>query len=754
MTPWLPFRLAGLFAVPVFLAAQPDNGLRHARAYRVEEPLTFDGAVVEPQWTRMEPATDFIQQEPREGELSTERTEIRFGYDDDNLYIGIICFDSQPDRIVVTQNRRDAVLTDTDSIQILLDTFDDDQNAFVFGTSPTGIEYDGQITKAGQGRGGVGMPARAGGQGGTGGGSQRGGASAFNLNWDAVWRVRSQITSRGWESELIIPFRTLRYLPGSDRTWGLNVMRNLRRKNEQSHWSPIPRGFTLQQIDMAGSLNGLELKDHRNLQLIPYGLAGFKQNFTLSGDQTDGVLTGGVDLKYSLTQSLTLDATFNTDFAQVEVDDEQINLTRFDLFFPEKRPFFLENAGFFEFGTSREVEIFFSRRIGIDESGEQVPILAGVRMSGKAGRYQIGALDMATRSVTGVTPANNFSVLRVSREYGVRSSFGFIAVGKRVINPFPGYQGSDYNGTFGGDWNIGIGKNTNIFSYVAKSVTPGLHGRDIAYSSSMTYDDEHHRVDAGFIEVGENFNPEVGFLRRAGYRRPTVGYRYTHYPASRKMRSIFPHFQWNGWFTRSTNEKESGFEHYHIDTRWQGGGSLGFAHNRNFERLDKPFEIFPGVVLPPGRYGYGEYVVNYGTDQTARYFVTGNLSAGGFYDGSIRSVNFNAGYRRSQDVVFTGGWVRNWIRVSTGNFDTDLIGFRFNWTFTPKRYFQTFVQYNSRTGQVGLNTRLALLSTSSTGLFVVYNSRIATYDFFDPHEVQRRTMSRALFIKYNYLFDF
>ena len=347
-------------------------------------------------WDGLDKATDFIQQNPDEGEVSAEKTEVRIGFDDHNLYIGIICFDSQPENIVVTQNRRDAQLDDTDSVLILLDTFNDDQNAFIFGTSPTGIEFDAQVSKAGQRRGGSGGPARAGGRGGR-GGAQRGGAAAFNLNWDAVWSVRSQITQRGWESEIIIPFRTLRYKPGADQVWGLNIQRNLRRRNELSFWSPISRAFRFTQVSMAGSLSGLETRTLRNLKLLPYVLGGFSQDYQRTEDPSKLERDAGLDVKYSLTSSLTLDATFNTDFAQVEVDDEQVNLTRFDLFFPEKRPFFLENSGFFEFGSPREVEIFFSRRIGLDEDRNPVPINAGARLSGKSGPYQIGLLNMQTR---------------------------------------------------------------------------------------------------------------------------------------------------------------------------------------------------------------------------------------------------------------------------------------------------------------------------------------------------------------------
>lgn len=737
-------------STPVIVSA-PIREARKARAHRLTEAPSFDGLVTEALWETMEPATDFIQQEPNEGQPATERTEVRIGYDEKNLYIGIICFDSEPQNIVVTQNRRDALLTDTDSIQILFDTFHDHQNAFIFGTSPTGLEYDAQVSKAGQGRGGVGMPARAGGQGSRGAGSQRGGAAALNLNWDGVWWVRSQITRRGWESEMVIPFKTLRYVPGQDRVWGMNITRNLRRRNEQSFWAPISRAFYFTQVELAGELEGLTLATQRNLKLLPYVLGGLKQDYA-GGAPSKLARNAGLDVKYSLTSSLTLDVTVNTDFAQVEVDEEQVNLTRFDLFFPEKRPFFLENSGFFEFGTPRELEIFFSRRIGIDPSGVEVPIDAGLRLSGKLGRYQIGLLDMQTAEVEGVAPANNFSVVRVSRELPNRSSVGLIGVNRSSTTPSP--LQAPYNRTFGADFNVGIGRYANWFNYAAKTETPGMSGRDHAYASTFEYDNEHHRIDAGYIEVGEAFNPEVGFLKRAGYRKPNFGYRYTVYPEGKHLRSWSPHFQVNRWYTLGTDELESAFDHYHFDTRWQNGGRLGIAWNRNFERLDEPFEVYPGVFIPPGRYAFSEAVLNYMTDPTAPLFADGNLSAGSFYRGSIRTININGGYRRGRNVTLSGGFIRNFIDLPEGNFKVDLASFRFNWSFTPKSYLQSLIQYNSQDRQVGANIRLAVLSTSSTGFFFVYNSRSLTQDYLDPHEIRRRTLSRVVYFKFNYLFDF
>ena len=728
------------------------------RAYRLAAPPNLDGLVNEPFWADIEPATNFIQQQPNEGLPATEQTEVRIGFDDDNLYFGIICFDSHPENIVVTQNRRDASLTDTDSIEIQLDTFNDKQNSVIFGTSPTGIEFDGQVSKAGQGRGGVGSPARAGGTGG--GGAQRGGSAAFNLNWDAVWWVRAQITQRGWEAEIKIPLRSLRYRPGSDQAWGLNLRRNLRRRNEQSFWSPMSRAFEFNyQIELAGRLEGLDLESHHNLRLQPYVLGGFKQDYMLADNPTRAQHTGGLDVKYNLTSSLTMDATFNTDFAQVEVDEEQINLTRFDLFFPEKRPFFLENSGTFEFGSPREVEIFFSRRIGIDETGEQIPIDAGLRLTGKAGKYDLGLLNMQTRKVKGVAPANNFGVFRLSREFGTRSSVGIIGVSRQSTSSRLGLDRVPFNRTLGADLNFGFGKYANFFNYFAKSITPGRNSSNQAGSTLFGYDDQHHRIDLSYLEVGRNFNPEVGFVNRVGFRKPSFGYRRTFTPEGKRLRAIFPHFQWNRWYTIAAEGqprgKESGFEHYHLDTRWQNGSTLGIAWNRNFERLDKPFEVYPGINIRPGAYHYSEMVANFGSDPSANLFASGNVAVGNFYAGTIRTINVNGGYRiGGYRYTLAASYIRNFIHLPEGNFDTDLLGYRFNWSFTPKSYFQSFIQYNSRTQDVGINVRLGLLSTSSTGLFIVYNSRVATVDFLDPHEVERRTLSRALFVKFNYLFDF
>jgi hypothetical protein len=420
---------------PQFAAAQDVRQVPQLTVGRLADGVrpSIDGLVDEAIWSSVQPFNAFIQQEPDEGRPATEHTEIRFLLDRQSLYIGVINFDSEPDNLVVTESRRDADLADTDSIQILLDTFNDGQNAFVFGTNPFGIEYDGQVRAEGQT-----------GQGGGGGG----GSTGFNLNWDADWTVRTRRTARGWEAEFAIPLKTLRYAPGEERTWGVNALRNIRRKNEQVFLSPVPRGYNLHRVSVAGRLHGLSLPVRRDLRLVPYVSGTLNDDRTLVIDTVRRSGDVGLDFKWGVRADLTLDLTVNTDFAQVEADEQQVNLTRFRLFFPEKRAFFLENAQLFQLGQPQNVDLFFSRRIGLSAAGEPIDIVAGGRLSGKLGGYNVGLLNMQTdaavdrRTGDTVAPANNFTVLRIQREVA-RSTFGAMFVGRQGVGSRA--QDDDYN---------------------------------------------------------------------------------------------------------------------------------------------------------------------------------------------------------------------------------------------------------------------------------------------------------------------
>ena len=354
------------------------TGARIGRAFSTIEAPAIDGRLDEDVWAAAEPLTDFIQAEPFEGQPATERTEVRILFDDEAVYIGAMLYDSDPAGIIATDARRDSNLQDTDSFRVVFDTYHDLQNGFVFGTTPAGLEYDGQLSNAGGGGGGGGGGPQMRARTGSGGG--------FNVNWDASWTVATQVTDEGWSAEFAIPLRTLRY-GSSPQTWGINFHRNIRRKREEDYWSPVARIYDLYRLSSAGELHGLELRSPRNFKVTPYALSAAGRDYAVEVEaQTNTDF--GVDAKVGITPSLNVDLTYNTDFAQVEVDDQQINLSRFNLFFPEKRPFFLENAGNFSMGQGSSVDLFFSRRIGIGPDGTPVPILGGARLSGKAGRLQ------------------------------------------------------------------------------------------------------------------------------------------------------------------------------------------------------------------------------------------------------------------------------------------------------------------------------------------------------------------------------
>ena len=527
------------------LTSTTASGLPVARAYRVEQGPEIDGDVLgEAVWTAASPETGFRQNTPDEGEPASERTEVRIVYTDDTIYFGVVCFVGDPATVIVSDARRDSSLVETDSFQIVLDTYRDLQNGFVFGTNPAGLEYDGQLTNEGEGSGGIGggLVVRSGSQ------QQRGSGGGFNLNWDGVWQVATQVTDVGWTAEFAIPFRTLRYASGVTQTWGLNFQRNIRHRNEQSYWAPLPRQFNLNRLSLAGELRGLEAPPPRNLQLNPYVLGKALRRDADSRATTLGDVGG--DLKYSVTPSLTLDLTYNTDFAQVEVDDQQINLDRFNLFFPEKRPFFLENAGLFSVGQPGELELFFSRRIGIGDDGVQIPIRGGGRLTGQVGaNTHIGVMNMQTASIdASETPSNNYTVARVRQDLPNRSNVGAIVVNRRATGAFA--AAGDVNRSYAVDGRWGIGETVTLSGFAAGTETPGVTVGTHAYNLAASYESERYRYGGGFTEVAPGFNPEAGFYARRGYRRIDGAFR-TSTPA-RSSRTGFT------WTTRWSGATGSG----------------------------------------------------------------------------------------------------------------------------------------------------------------------------------------------------
>ena len=724
--------------LPAGLMAAP----RSVVAVMTEKPPVLDGRVDEEQWNQAEAASEFFQQWPVQGAPASERTEVRFLYTGDALFIGVICFDSEPDQIVDTQSQRDGDLTNSDSVLIILDTYHDRQNGFLFGTNPAGIQYDAQILNEGVSGG---EAARSGGISRSATStSQRGNVAAFNLNWDTTWTVKSSRTERGWETEMAIPLKSLRFRDSSQpQSWGVNVMRNIRRKNEQIFWSEIPQAYNIYRLSLAGDLESLDIQSVRNLKFIPYVLAGVQRDFTVA--DTDFRHDIGFDAKYGINSAMTLDVTVNTDFALVEVDDQQINLTRFPLFFPEKRDFFLENAGTFAFGTPREVDLFFSRRIGI-EDGLEIPIRAGARFSGKMDRFQVGLLSIQTGDEEGVVASTNFFVGRVRRELFRRSSVGFIFTNREAIGDTQGK--SEYNRAWGTDLQLGLGEHWILSSYLAKTHSPDLPaGDDWAGNFSANYQSNLWRILTSYTEVQENFNPEVGFVQRKGFHRPMFRVFFTPSPETGPIQRWNPHWSIRRFYGFD-GELETERLHHDLEAFFRNGGSLSVVWNKNQELLRVPFEIHPGVLVPAGKYAFSEYQFTAASDPSARIYGDMALSFGQLYDGRLRAYDFIVGFRNGPKFVTELNFVNTQVDADWGRFNTNLGRLRVNYSFTPYRFIQGLLQYNSRGQLFSSNIRLGLTTPSGTGLYIVYNDAYQTPgERFDP-------LGRSFFVKYSHQFDF
>ncbi len=699
--------------------APVPNGATLARpvasAAYVNEAPTIDGSLNDPMWQDATALANFVQAEPFEGQLASERTEVRILYDDEAIYVGVTCYDRDPSLIVTTDNRRDAGLGEMDSFQMIFDTFRDQQNGFVFGTNAAGTQYDAQVRDQGD----------------------------QATSWDGSWEVRTSTTDAGWTAEFRIPLRTLRYGP-APQTWGVNFFRTIQRTRERTYWAPLARIYDLGRLSSAGDLHGLDLKTPRNFKLLPYVVSSANRNFT-PGATTDLDGAFGFDAKFGVTPSLNLDVTYNTDFAQVEVDTQQINLSRFNLRFPEKRPFFLENSGLFTIGKGSELDLFFSRRIGLDENGSLVPITGGGRLSGKVNGVNVGVLNMQTGDV-GVNPANNFSILRVSRELRSRSGVGAMFVNRTATGSLA--RSGDWNRTWGTDARFGVGEHLTLDGFAARTETPNLTGRDYAYNVDSEYDDGRHRAGFEYGQTGEDFNPEVGFLENEdGYRR--LALRYFETMRQEKIRAWgFREWQPHVNYTRydfidgGLNNAE-----LHIDNHWdwENGNRVDTALNGSWEGFRVPFEIYPGVIVPMGEHGGLRFKLNSYTDRRKWIYTRFQWDVGRFLTGNQNSPTLQVVLQSGGRFTLDANWAYRDITLPEGAFHTNLGNMRVTYNFSPSVFVQSLVQYNDLTNRWSTNLRFHWLETAGTGLFVVYNNT-ESLGGLGP-------LNRAFIVKYVRQFD-
>ena len=698
----------------------------------------MDGNVIDDEaWSSINPIISFTQKSPDEGQVATEKTAVRIMYSDQMFYVSVICYDSNPKGIVISDTRRDAPLNNTDSFMFILDTFHDQQNGFVFGTNARGIEYDAQVSGGGEGmsisstRQSVGVGAN------------------FNINWDAAWDVKTEIGEYGWSAEFAIPFKTLRFSSDKDQSWGANFQRTIARKNEHVFWSPIPRQFSLNRLALEGTLTGINVPTDRNIKLMPYVLGNNNKvvNET-SYSKSEGDF--GFDAKVGVTSSLTMDITYNTDFAQVEADEQQVNLDRFSLFFPEKRAFFLENAGLFSAGENTyygpDIEMFFSRRIGI-VSGSRVPLLGGGRLTGDLGGFKLGILNMRTGSVKNVSDGDDYGVFRLKKELPNRTYFGGMVTRKKGLGD-DGYINQSYSV----DGALGIGEAIQLIGFAAKTdPAPGIKGDNdsYAYVLEANRNTQSFTNQIRYSEVGENFNPEMGFVKRLGYRK--VLFRILNRTRPKDFFGILelrPHITYWGYWKLEDGFQETGF--LHIDNHWEFRNGFRIDTGINFTRegVVDSFQIVSGEWVPPSTYDNKEIHVRTNTNLTKPFSIILVTKIGGFFNGDRKNFDTTLRYRFGDR--FTSEVISKYNDVKLddgGEFITHLIRSRLTYALSSNIYIQSLLQYNNQSDEWSMNWRFIWQQSAATGLYIVYNEA----QDYDGIPIAKSTKSFVL--KYSYLFD-
>jgi len=711
------------------------TGQNITSAVKASSDPVMDGDVLnDPAWANVPEVTTFIQKTPDEGQSVSEKTAVKVMYTEKTFYVSVVCYDTNPGEIVISDTRRDSPLNNSDSFSFIIDTFKDFQTGYLFGTNPAGIEYDAQITGGGEGGS---MMRRF--SMGTGGG--------FNVNWDAVWEVKSQKGDFGWSAEFAIPFKTLRYATNKDQSWGINFERVIARKKEEAHWSPISRQHTMNRLVSAGTLTHMNVPTSRNIKILPYVLG---QNNVNKSETTSKSSDGnfGLDAKLSIGSSMSLDLTYNTDFAQVEADEQQINLDRFSLFFPEKRAFFLENAGLFSVGSGGgffgpDIEMFFSRRIGVGPGGAPVPILGGGRLTGTAGGMKIGILSMRTEAVKDITEANQYSVFRLKKELPNRTHIG-------AMYTALDHMGTDgyVNNAYAFDAQIGIGELSKIVVFAGLTETPEMD-KDNAYAYRMEIARDTKQIStiASYTEVGASFNPEMGYLKRENYRKWS-GRIFTRFRPENKfgLLEIRPHVNYDGYW-KLDGFQESG--RWHIDNHWEfrSGFEIHTGTNLVKEGVIEVFEISDSVFVSAGTYDDQEIQIMIMTNQAKPISFSSMNRIGGFFGGD--RINMTPTVRLRYKDRFTSEFSFNFNKVNLpgGNFTTNLLRARLTYSFTPKMYIQSLLQYNNQSDQWSMNWRFIWQRSAGTGLYLVYN-QVQDYDGIP---IEKST--KSFVVKYSYLFD-
>jgi hypothetical protein len=678
-----------------------ESGSRNIRIRRITEPIKIDGRLDEPAWSEADTATDFRQREPNEGAPASEKTEVRLLFDDKNLYVGIHAFDSEPAQINARELVRDASFSNDDKVEVLLDTYHDRRNAYRFAVNPLGTQQDALITDEGR---------------------------DLNLTWDAPWVSAGHMDQTGWIVEIAIPLTTLRFTEGAS-TWGLNFARIIRRKNEENLWTSWQRSFGLERVSQAGELRGVEeIRRRRLLQVKPYASGGWREGVPLVGRPgfDAGIQEkGGLEVaKIGITPSLTAEFTANPDFGQAEVDTQVVNLTRFSVFFPEKRDFFLENAGIFLFGRAEANQLFFTRRIGLTDDGSPVPIDYGAKITGKIGRYNVGFLQVQTRKLGDSSsafsvPRQQFTVARVKRDVLERSYIGAMFVNRQGATSA---NGTSYNRGAGIDAEFNLTDHYQLKAFLMGTATPGVRSSFLSGRIDSRFENNLWRFITVYEDIGSNFNPEVGFVERNAIHQ------YFGQLAYKPRPRFIPHVRQMEFETQleyytdrrgklATRQTELSWE-----TLFKNSSAFFFRPIENVtDVLTEPFEIRPGIVIPPAIYHFNRPRVSYTSDSSKKLVLTSRYKWGSFYSGKRDEITGGITFRPNAYLLFDFTDSFNSVRLPQGDFTTNLIAGRINYNFSRKLLTSALMQVNSSARISTINVRLRYIYRPNSDLFVIYN---------------------------------
>ena len=734
---------------PATVSRTPEGAIT-IRAVRLTGPIKIDGRLDDPIYADVPAIRDYIQQEPREGEPASELTDSWIFFDDKNLYVSARCWDSHPERDVSNEMRRDtAGIFQNENFTVMLDTFHDKRNGVFFVANMLGGLRDALVTDE----------------------------TDQNTDWNGVWDARTGTFDGGWTVEMIIPFKTLRYNAGPNQVWGVNLRRIVRWKNEFSHLVPLPAFLGTQafnHVSFGATLVGLEVPDTSlNLELKPYGISGLRTDLNARpAFENDRNGDYGLDVKYGITKSLTMDLTYNTDFAQVEDDTQQVNLTRFNLQFPERREFFLEGRGTFAFGgagtstsgSSNVPLLFFSRRIGLntkDLTGKTlafplvVPIVGGGRVTGKAGKYAIGLLNIQQDSDTAASArATNFTVLRLKRDILRRSNVGVIYTRRQETVS----GGPDPGDTVGIDGLYSASQSLFVNGYVARTRTPGVHGKDSSYAVHLDYTTDRYGVTAEQLGVAPNFNPQVGFLRRTDFQRSFASARFSPRPARTHMKAIRRfYYQASGEYltTNDWNRRDLTEAIGSVAIELQNSDKLTMTYTRDYEYIPKPFAIDTRTrtTVPVGGYNYQSGLISYLLGTQHGLSGTVSYQQGTLYDGTKRTLGMSSGrLKLSAHLAFEPSASINWVDIPWGTFRTMVVANRTTFAVTPRMFLSSLIQYSSSAHALSTNTRFRWEYTPGSELFVVYTDGRDT-DITARNGLPQLT-NRAFIVKMNKLFRF